>query len=132
VSRPDVDRSRIGVYGISVGAFALPILAVDEQRLKAAALVSVGLDTDRDVLPEADPFNFVSRFRVPTLMVNGRFDFIIPPETSQRPMFRLLGAREKDKRQVFFDGGHGNVRAAYPIVTKEALAWFDRYLGPVK
>ncbi len=132
VSRPDVDRSRIGVYGISGGAFALPILAVGEQRLKAAVLVNAGLDPDPQQLPEADPFNFVPRFKVPTLFVNGLSDFIIPVDPSQRPMFLLLGAPEKDKRQVFYEGGHGNVRAAYPMVTKEALAWFDRYLGPVK
>ena len=26
----------------------------------------------------------------------------------------------------------GHIRATYPIVGNETLAWFDRYLGPVK
>jgi formylglycine-generating enzyme required for sulfatase activity len=132
LSRADVDHSRIGVYAMSAGAWALPMNAVGEQRLKAAVLVGAGLDLDPHPMPEIDPFNFIPRFRVPTLMVNGRSDFLIPLEKAQRPMFRLLGAPETDKRQVFWEGSHGDVVPAYPIVTKEALAWFDRYLGPVK
>lgn len=132
VSRSDVDRDRIGIYGISRGSYMTPVLAVGEQRLKAAVLVSVGLTYDPKLLPEADPFNFVSRWRVPTLTANGRSDFIFLIETSQRPWFRLLGTPEQDKRQVFWDGGHGDLRPAYQKVIKEALDWFDRYLGPVK
>jgi hypothetical protein len=45
-------------------------------------------------------------------------------------MFRLLGAQEKDKRLVLQDGGHA--RPNYQTSIKEALDWFDRYLGPVK
>ena len=89
-----------------MAACLLPVLAVGEQRLKAAVLVGVGLPFDRGLLPESDPFNFVPRFQVPTLMVSGRSDFIFPLETSQRPMFRLLGAPEKDKRLVLQEGGH--------------------------
>ncbi len=130
VSRPDVDRDRLGVFGISRGACFLPVLTVGEQRLKAAVLVSVGLTFSRLLLPEDDPFNFVPRFQIPTLLLNGRSDFIFPLETSQRPMFRLLGAPEKDKRLVLRDGGHA--RSDYPTWIKECLDWFDRYLGPVK
>jgi hypothetical protein len=45
-------------------------------------------------------------------------------------MFRLLGAPEKDKRLVLWDGGH--VAPDFQLAFKEALDWFDRYLGPVK
>jgi len=128
VSRPDVDRDRLGAFGISRGSL-LPVLAVGEQRLKAAVLVSVGLSFDRS-LPEADPFDFLPRFRVPTVMVGGRSDFMFPLETSQGPMFRLLGAPEKDKRLAHWDGGHCPLN--YQAAIKEALDWFDRYLGPVK
>ena len=131
VSRPDVDRDRLGVFGYSRGAILVPILAVGEQRLKAAVLIHAGLSSNRP-LPEADPLNFLPRFRVPTLMGNGRSDFMIPLETSQRPMFRLLGAPEEDKQQIFWDGGHGDVGANFKTVVKETLDWFDRYLGPVK
>jgi serine/threonine protein kinase len=129
VSRPDVDRERLGALGMSRGV-VLARLAVGEQRLKAAALLGSGFMFDRNQLPEADPFNFVSHFRVPTLVVAGRFDFIFPLETTVRPMFRLLGAPEKDKQLILWDGGHVPPQGYSPA--KEALDWFDRYLGPVK
>ncbi len=132
VSRPDVDRDRLGVYGISYCGSILPVLAVGEQRLKAAALASVGLFFDWSQLPEADPFNFLPRFQVPVLVIDARSDFIFPLETSIRPMFRLLGAPEKDKRLFLLDGGHGDLTASRQKVIKETLDWFDRYLGPVK
>jgi serine/threonine protein kinase/pimeloyl-ACP methyl ester carboxylesterase len=131
VSRPDVDSDKIGVYGLSMGAGMLPVLAVDENRLKAAALASVGLYFDSNRLPEIDPFNFLTHFQVPTLMMNGRSDFDFPIETSVDPMFQLLGAAEKDKRQLFWNGGHGDLKEAREVV-QEILVWFDRYLGPVK
>jgi eukaryotic-like serine/threonine-protein kinase len=132
VSRPDVDRARLGVFGISRGGCLVPVLAVGEQRLRAAVLASVGLITDWSLLPEDDPFHFLPRFRVPTLMINSRSDFIFPVETSQRPMFRLLGVPDKDKAQVYWDGGHGDIRPSSHMVIKESLDWFDRYLGPVR
>jgi hypothetical protein len=45
-------------------------------------------------------------------------------------MFRMLGAPERDKRLVLQEGGHA--RPDYATAMKEALDWFDRYLGPVK
>jgi len=131
MSRPDVDRDRLGVFGFSRGASLLPVLAVGEQRLKAAVLLNVGLGYVKR-LPEADIFNFLPRFRVPTLMGGGRSDFAFPVETSQLPMFRLLGAPETDKKHVLRDGGHGDVGPGLRETIKDALDWFDRYLGPVK
>ena len=127
-SRKDVDRERLGVLGISRGS-VLPVLAVGERRLKAAVLLSVGL-FDAPPLPEADPLNFLPRFTVPTLMMCGRFDFVFPPETSQLPMFRLLGAPGKDKQLRHWEGGHMPANLQVPI--REALAWFDGHLGPVQ
>jgi pimeloyl-ACP methyl ester carboxylesterase len=103
---------------------------VGEQRLKAVVIISSGLFFSRLQLPEADPLNFLPRLRVPTVVVGGRYDFIFPLETSMGPMFRLLGAPEKDKRLVLYDAGH--VPPDDKIVIKETLDWFDRYLGPVK
>jgi dipeptidyl aminopeptidase/acylaminoacyl peptidase len=63
-------------------------------------------------------------------MINGRYDFIFPLETSVQPMFRLLGTSQKDKRLVVFDAGHGLLKRT--DVARETLEWLDRYLGPVK
>jgi serine/threonine protein kinase/pimeloyl-ACP methyl ester carboxylesterase len=129
VTRPDVDRDRLGVFGASLG-IKVPLLAVGEQRLKAVVLANSGLSFSRLQLPEADPLNFLPRFHVPTLIVGGRYDFLFPLETSMSPMFRLLGAPEKDKRLALWEGGH--VPPNDKIFIKETLDWLDRYLGPAK
>jgi pimeloyl-ACP methyl ester carboxylesterase len=131
-SRADVDRERLGVFGMSRGATVVPILAVGEDRLRSAVLFSVGLTAKRLSRPEADPFNFLPRFKVPTLMAAGLYDFSFPIETSQRRMLALLGAPEPDKRLIQWPGGHGDLAPNYPVLTREAISWYDRYLGPVK
>jgi hypothetical protein len=62
-------------------------------------------------------------------MINARGDSITPVETSQLPLFRLLGAAAKDKRYARFDGTHAP--AKFQDVIRETLDWLDRYLGPV-
>ena len=62
------------------------------------------------------------------LLINGRFDFYSPVESSQAPFFRLLGAPEADKKWVLLDAGHVPPN---DLMMKEILDWFDRYLGPV-
>jgi dienelactone hydrolase len=128
-TRADIDRERLAFYGVSAGASLAPPFLAIEPRFKAAVLQGGGLDFDKP-LPEVDPFNFASRVTVPVLMLNGRYDFTSPPETSQRPLFRLLATPPKDKRHVLFECG----TALGPIhdVMKEILDWLDRYLGPVR
>lgn len=60
------------------------------------------------------------------LMLNGREDFTFPIQESQRPMFRLLGTPDADKRHVVYDGGH-----VFPFarIQKDTLDWLDKYLG---
>lgn len=77
---------------------------------------------------EVHSVHFASRSKAPTLMINGRFDPIFPFETSQIPIFRLLGAPARDKRHFVVDGGHP---AFNQEVVREVLGWLDRYLGPV-
>jgi dienelactone hydrolase len=128
-TRTDIDRERLAFYGVSAGAFLAPPLLAIEQRFKAAVLQSGGLGFWKP-LPEVDPFNFAPRVTLPVLMLNGRYDFVVPLRTSQRPLFRLLASPARDKRHVLFESGH----AGYPmnVVMKEILDWFDRYLGPVR
>jgi dipeptidyl aminopeptidase/acylaminoacyl peptidase len=80
-------------------------------------------------LPEVEPINFLPRITQPVLMLNGQYDHYFPVETSQRPMFQLLGTPREHKRQVISEGGHFVPR---PQLVKETLDWLDRYLGPVK
>ncbi len=126
-SRSDLDHGKIAFYGLSTGAEIGPTLAAVEDRIKVGVLLGGGLMRQK-ALPEVDQINFVSRARQPMLMVNGRYDYLLPLESAQLPMFRLLGAAPNDKRHAIFETGHLPTGDA---VTKEILDWLDRYLGPV-
>jgi dienelactone hydrolase len=125
-TRSDVDRARLAFYGVSAGADAGVILSAVEPRLKVCVLQGTGVGADR--VPEIDLLNYAPRVRMPTLMLNGRYDFETPFETAQRPLFALLGSPAEHKRHAVFETGH-----ALPVedVAREILPWLDRYLGPV-
>ncbi len=126
-TRPDIDAGKVGYYGLSAGAHvALPIIAV-EPRLKAVVLLSGGLPAGRRP-PEADPINFAPHITAPTLMLNGRDDFIFPLETVAKPLFALLGAPADRKRLAIHEGGH---MPPLNELIRDVLGWFDQYLGPV-
>jgi eukaryotic-like serine/threonine-protein kinase len=127
-TRPDIDRGRFAYYGMSLGAIDGVVLVALENRFRTAILSSGGFRLDR-VPPEVEPINFAPRIRIPVLLIAGRYDFAHPFETTQLPLFRLLGTPAQDKKHVSFEGGHIAV-AIQPIV-REMLDWLDRYLGPV-
>jgi pimeloyl-ACP methyl ester carboxylesterase len=77
-----------------------------------------------------DQVDFAPRLTKPTLMVNGRYDATFPLETSQQPLFRMLGATSENKRHVVFDTPH-DVRLRSGDLVREVLGWYDRYLGRV-
>ena len=127
-SRPDIQSDKLAYMGLSWGAAMGAILPAVEKRVKVSVLMIGGLYLERGP-PEIAQVNFAPRNTAPTLMLNGRADFTFPVETSQRPLFRLLGAPPEHKRQVLFDTGH----ALKPEqIASEAYAWLDRYLGQVK
>jgi len=100
-----------------------------EERFKTALLFEGGLAMSR-LPPEADPFNFLPRVRIPVLMLNGKYDYTFPLETSQEPYYRWLGTPEADKRHVVYDSAH-DVMIHRAKVVSEVLTWLDKYLGPV-
>jgi eukaryotic-like serine/threonine-protein kinase len=127
-TRTDIDHDRLAYYGISFGAVLGPINLAVENRFKAAVLAAGGCDRDKE-LPEVDPFNYARHVTIPVLMLNGRYDLMIPLDTCQEPLFRALGTLAQDKQHVLFDSGH-----TPPLIPwmKETLNWLDHYLGPVK
>jgi dienelactone hydrolase len=127
-SRGDILPDRIAFYGRSFGAsMPLPLLALEE-RFRTALLYSGGF-TYRTLPPEMDAVNYVSRVRIPVLMLSGRHDYVFPYDTSQRPLFELFGTPPADKRHLVFDAGHDPLPRSQVI--REVLAWLDKYLGPV-
>jgi hypothetical protein len=81
-------------------------------------------------LPARNQVNFAPRLRKPVLMVNGRYDFTFSPERAQEPLYRMLGTPAADKRRVVFDTPH-DISQNKPELSKEVLAWLDKYLGKV-
>ena len=129
-SRPDVDRSRLAYYGASWGARLAPITIALDARVKAGILLMGGLSSTAPA-PEADPFNFLPRVRVPILMLNGDEDFIFPLQTTQRPLHEGLGTPAADKKHVLFPGGHEISTTMRSQIIQEVVGWLDKYLGRV-
>jgi len=126
-TRKDIDATRVAYYGLSWGGGLGSIMPAVERRIKANVLYVAGLGFQR-ALPEADEINYITRVKQPTLILNGELDFFFPAETSQRPMFELLGTPPEHKKRLVFPGGHSVPRTE---MIKESLDWLDRYLGPV-
>jgi dienelactone hydrolase len=127
-TRDDIDHERLAYLGLSWGAAMAPIMIAVEPRIKAGIVVVAGLNFQTS-LPEVDELHYISRVRVPMLMLNGRYDFFFPYETSQLPYFELLGTPDEHKKIIVHDTSH-----AFPAtdLARESLAWLDTYLGPVQ
>ncbi|MFN8588147.1 MAG: protein kinase [Candidatus Eisenbacteria bacterium] len=127
-TRPELDAGRIAYFGTSWGGQLGAILPAVEKRIRANVLYVAGFCFQRS-LPEVDPVHYARRVTQPTLMLNGELDFFFPAETSQRPMFELLGTPLEHKRRITYPRGHTVPKVD---LIKESLAWLDRYLGPVE
>jgi len=126
-TRPELDHTKLAYYGYSWGAEMGALVPAVEPRIKVCVLALGGFDFQRS-LPEVDTINFASRVKQPVLMLNGRYDFFFPVESTQEPFYRLLGARKDQKKHLLFDTGHNIPRNE---LIKETLNWLDQYLGPV-
>jgi len=128
-TRKEFDVSNIAYLGLSLGGVEGALLLAVEKRIKTAVPSSGGFQNRRD-LPEVDPFNFVSHVIVTVLMLSRRYDNEFPLESSQRPLFQLLGTPSNDKKQVVYEDGHGAFPR--PAAVRECLDWLDKYLGSVR
>ncbi|UCF38223.1 MAG: dienelactone hydrolase family protein, partial [Acidobacteriota bacterium] len=126
-SRSDIDDQRLAYYGYSAGAVLGVILTALEGRFRASVLHSGGFEYPK-TFPEVDQLNFAPRVKIPTLMLNGRYDLYFPVETSQEPMYRALGTPNIDKHHAILEAGH---TVPMDELARETLAWLDRYLGSV-
>jgi predicted esterase len=111
---------------LSTGAALAPVFLAVEPRISLGVIYMGGFYLQPS-LPEADTVNFAPRVKVPVLMLNGRFDYFFPTSTSQEQLFKLLGTRDEDKRQRFYDASHNIPRNE---MMKEVVDWMDKYWGP--
>ncbi len=129
--RKDIDGDKIAFFGASLGAAVGVVLVALEKRIQASILYVGGFGLMKLIkaAPEVDQINFAPRVTIPTLMLNGRYDFLFPFETSQVPMYRFLGTPEGHKAHKVYETGHSVPRNEE---IKETLDWLDRYFGSVK
>jgi len=125
--RPDIDGQQFAYCGFSTGGSYGTIITAVEDRLGASVLAVGGMSGSGR--PEVNAINYVGRVKVPTLMLNGKYDLNIPYETRVKPMFDLLGTPADKKELKLYDTDHFIPRDE---LIKETLIWLDRYLGSVK
>jgi hypothetical protein len=125
-TRKDMQADKVAYLGISWGGFIGGIIPAVEKRIKVVVLNVGGMAMEK-AQPEVDQINYLPRVMQPVLMLNGKYDMFFPVESSQKPMFRFLGAPEDRKKMVVYDSGHLVPQTEF---IKETLSWFDTYLGP--
>jgi formylglycine-generating enzyme required for sulfatase activity/dienelactone hydrolase len=126
-TRPEFDAGKFAFEGISSGGICGSIIPAIDGRIKAAVLLSAGLDLS--LPPEYSQINFSPRVKIPILMQNGKYDYGFLVETFQKPLFKLLGTPDKDKFHKIYDSGH-SVWLRNECL-KDELDFLDKYLGPV-
>jgi dienelactone hydrolase len=119
-SRPEIDKSRIGVLGYSMGGTQTFLLTGVEPRIKAA--VAIAAPAEKSKWSLVAPQNFVRGIgQRPFLTIIGRADELCPVEHAQA--LQLL-IDSKTKEQVLFDAGH-----KLPVdYVPHAVGWMTRHL----
>ena len=129
-TRPDIDSGRLGYLGVSMGSASGSIItSLLQPRLKTAVFLDGGFFLDPPTRG-GDQADFVTRLKIPVLMVNGRYDFTFPLDQAQNPFFAMLGTPPADKSHLILDTPH-DVTQRRPQLTHAVLDWLDRYLGRI-
>ncbi|MFN3652535.1 MAG: alpha/beta hydrolase family protein [Armatimonadota bacterium] len=109
-ARPEVDRSRIGITGISWGGYLTSIVMSLDDRLKAAVPVygcgylhensvwvpilnALPEDERRTWIANFDPGSYLPRCKTPVLWMNGTNDFAYPLDSYQKSYRAVRGPR---------------------------------------
>ena len=73
--------------------------------------------------PEVSPINYVTRVKIPTLMLNGKFD--IRPEKTIQPMYDLLGTPAPDKQLKLYetDTPHREMKSSKKLQPGSIVTW---------
>jgi 2,6-dihydroxypseudooxynicotine hydrolase len=127
--RPDVDASRVGLMGVSMGGYYAPRAAAFEPRVQAAIAVAGGYNivghfdrlprltrdafiartgstSEPEALAKLESFNLagvMEKVRCPLLVIMGRLDRLIPPADAEKMVSEAGGAAEL---WMFEDGNH--------------------------
>ncbi|RAJ09967.1 alpha/beta hydrolase [Arenibacter echinorum] len=134
-TRNELDASRIGYYGISLGGITGTVFCGVEDRIKVPIVALAGgqmnLLYEKDALTEEaknfvsfiEPLNFVKQIAPrPFLMLNAKNDEIVPPIMSTL----LFKAAQEPKEIIWYDAKHRD--APLDIIYGDGLNWFKKYL----
>jgi formylglycine-generating enzyme required for sulfatase activity/dienelactone hydrolase len=122
-TRSDIDCNKLGYYGYSLGGLMGGIIPSLDNRLKVNILIVGGLAGDGELV------SYVSRIKIPTLMLNGKYDFTFPFDKTVKPFYEFIATQANDKKLVLYETDHYVPRNE---MIKEVLAFCDKYLGSVK
>jgi serine/threonine protein kinase/dienelactone hydrolase len=125
-TRQEIDAQKLTFLGFSWGGTLGAVIPAVEERFKVSVLNAGGLW--KKARPEAEAINYVTRVKIPTLMLNGRYDRNVRYEQEALPLYELLGTPKEHKRLITYDTDHVVPRNEY---IKETLLWLDKYFGPV-
>ncbi|WP_376696139.1 SUMF1/EgtB/PvdO family nonheme iron enzyme [Wenzhouxiangella sp. EGI_FJ10305] len=125
-TRDDIDLQRLALHAVSYGGYRAPYALAVDRRFRTAILVSAGVIPVDNIPPEVQLQDYLPRVDIPVLLINGRNDFNFPHETSQKPLFDLLGTAPEDKRHVILDWGH--LPPHYTDVIRAYIDWTERWL----
>jgi dienelactone hydrolase len=131
-TREDVDKSKLAYYSYSWGGEMISLIAAVEKRLDLAILNTGGMrgfDAGGKIYALADPINYVTRVKIPVLMLNGEYDMIYQYEKVVKPMYELLGTEDKNKLLLTYPTDHFVPRND---LIRESLKWLDRHFGSVR
>jgi carboxymethylenebutenolidase len=116
---PEVDPTRIGLLGFSLGAYlALSVAAVDP-RVKAVVEFYGGMPKE---------MNFFMRRLCPTLILHGEADATIPVQEAYDLRDLLEKKQIPYELQIYLGTGHGFPEAIWLDAQQRAHAFFKKYL----
>jgi dienelactone hydrolase len=134
-TRKELDATKIGFLGISLGGITGTVFCGVDKRVKVPVIVLAGgklnlmfgkkaLSADtKDFLSIIEPNNYVKQISPrPLLMLNAENDDIIPPLMS-----KLLYKKAKSPKElIWYPAKHHTI----PIqeVYQDGIKWFDKYL----
>ena len=149
--QPDVDPSRLGVYGFSMGGFIASQVAPDEPRVRALALIAAPTSMNEVLRWQyrvRGPFSYVpalAAFHVhgvklafdvrsavrhftgrPLLIAAGDADSVVPPRMA-RELYAAAGSPKQ--LHMVAGAGHGGYVQHDPAFGPTLLEFFERALG---
>ncbi len=134
MTRQDIDKVKIGFFGISLGGVigtifsgldervSVPVIALAGGNLSLMFGIDALSEDTKDFFSIIDPINFVKQIAPrPLLMINAENDEVIAPITSKL----LFQKAKKPKEIIWYPSRHRNlpIDKAYP----DGIEWFNKH-----